>query len=281
MAESERPSFLGQYWLLPMRGFSYESQPPRDLASDAHLESPSQWLRLLSVLERAKAGDFSELGRLPNIISSSDDEQAIECGLRLMAHAGSKSLRKGLSRFFSHPNPITRSAALDAARFTCDLALVEPLLEFLRSAGDSDRLLVMSVLSGLLEAEPATLYDDADTIAPDAYEKLVQQRAGSLRKRFGDTAAILNGKLLDFWHVLDRIESLCRDENAFSLSGLISIYINYFEAMTGARCVGLFDGELAAQTSAILAAVERFRYNSRPEDFLPGQRYFFGHPVSD
>jgi hypothetical protein len=81
--------------------------------------------------------------------------------------------------------------------------------------------------------------------------------------------------------VLHRIEELCRNEEAFELSGLISIYIKYFEAMTGVPCVGLFDSEITAQTSAILAVVEKFHYNASLEHFVPGYRYFFGHRVPD
>ena len=281
MLKSERPSFLGQHWLLAPRGFTYESAAPSDLASDANLDSPNEWLSLLCVLERAKAGDFSQLSRLSKIISSSSDEQVIECGMRLLGHAGSHSQRMELRRFFSHPDPNARSAALDAVRFSCDLALVEPLLEFGRTANPSNRLLVMSVLSGLLEPEPATIYDDTETMASDAYEKVVRRKTSLVQQEFGQAAPILNGRLLDLHHVLDRIESLTRDENAFQLSGLISIYIKYFEALTGVRCVGLFDSEIAANTPAILAIVERVHHNGLLERFQPGRRYFFGHLVPD
>lgn len=272
-----RPWFVGEDWLFPSRGFSYEKPPS---ASDFdQLLSDDEWLSLLSAFEKLRKGDFSCDTDLFELAARTSDSEIRESALCLLGHAGRTECRTRLATFFGHAERDTRMSAYDAALYSGDLLLVDPLLAACVSARGDERITIMSRISHLLEPEPDLLYDDQGAMSMDDYVRLVRAARESCLVQCGQPGPVLEGRPLSLDYVIDRIETLCGGGEAYEFSGTIAMYVQMFEAMSGQSSVGVFDAEVAVDPVAALAMIGEFhRHRGRPT-FPAGHRYFFGHRV--
>jgi hypothetical protein len=276
-----QPSFTGEDWLQATQGLSYESVPPENLDSDENLSHDNGWIRLLCVFEQAKKGMFRNTPLLVEIVSQSEDDRLREAGIRVLGCVVPKPTCLEVTRFYSQPDFDIRLEAYGASLFTCDLRIVEPLLDARRNSSGMEKNSIMSKLSALLEPEPDSILDDTDLLSNDAYEALVRDTVHRIQERFGSNSAILNGEVLSLGHIMQKIELLCRDPDVLELGGIISRYFDFVEAMTGIPSIGLFDEDIVPRPLSILAIFEEFRESNRLRSFTPGHRYFFGHRLPD
>jgi hypothetical protein len=277
MAPPIRPDFVGSQWLLAGQGFAYEGKPPDDLAQ--RIDDADEWVRLLAIFERLKQGAFVYDTALFKLIVSSEESDIRVLGLSILRHTACHACRLGIAKLFQHVDVDTRMAAYDAALYSADLRLVEPLLLAHRNARDDERFIVMHAVSHLLEAEPDQLYDDTDEFTPDAYEHLAGTIKRDVETRCGKGAAVFEGRLLSLPYILERIERLCGGAEAVEYSGTISMYFDLFEAMTGQSSVGVFDENVTVDPHYAINMVDDFLGTGKGARFVPGQRYFFGHKL--
>ena len=168
-------------------------------------------------------------------------------------------------------------AAYEAALLSCDLAMIDSLLDARERSAGQEKLLVMSVISHLLETEPGTLYDDLDELAGDEYRRIALVRRQELEADYGRGVAILEARPLDLRYILQQIETLCDELDAVEFSGAISTYVDFFEAMTGYSSVHVFGEDVTVNCYRAIEMIATFQQSGTTGHYQPGQRYFFGH----
>lgn len=277
MKLSIRPDFVGSQWLLAGQGFAYKEKSPEILSY--RIDDADEWIRLLAIFECLKQGKFGNDLALFNLIVASEDPDIRFLGLTLLRHTAGHTVRFRIAELFQHADVDTRMAAYDAALYSADLNLVEPLLLAHRNTRNNERLVVMHALTHLLEAEPDKLYDDSDELPPDAYLRITDNIKNNIESRCGKGVAVFEGRLLSLPYILERIELLCSGVDAVEFSGTISMYFDLFEAMTGQSCVGVFDENVTVDPHYAINVVDDFQHTGKVERFLPGQRYFFGNKL--
>ena len=272
-----RPDFIGKGWLLPPQGFEYEKPTPEEILRLA--DPKDEWLRLVKSFERLKNGYFDEDVSLFQLVSSSQDSDIWYAGLRILGHAASRDCRWAMRVLFRHPVEDTRMAAYDAALYSADLRLIEPLLVACRNSQREERITIMSRLSHMLEYEPGDLYDDMGELSQEEYEERVVSASRACEKRYGADVAIFEGSPLSLARIAGRVETLCESSEAYEYSGTISMYFDLIEAMTGHSTAGVFDSEITVDPHAAIRVVAELQRSGALERFQPGKRYFFGHPL--
>ena len=277
MEQSTRPDFVGSQWLMPGQGFAYESTPPDNLA--AHVDDDNEWMRLLATFEQMKKGKLEHDVSLFKLVSRSGNPEIRFLGLTLLRHVASQTCRLGIAQFFDHQDVDTRMAAYDAALYSSDLRLIDPLLRKHRHSKGDERFVIMHAISHLLETEPGKLYDDMSELSPDEYERLTRATMRDVETRCGKGPAVFESRLLSLAYVIERIETLCGSDDAVEYSGAISTYFDLFEAMSGYSCVGVFDDDVMVDPHYAMELVDEFQETRKVGAFLPGQRYFFGHKL--
>jgi hypothetical protein len=271
---SKKPDFVGEDWATVPRGYTFASEPPPDLVSNQNLQNPNEWIRLLCIFQRAKLGVFKELYLLPDLIRQSEDFYVRLAGLRLLGGASSEPLLMSITAFYSHPDFDTRLAAYTASASSGNLNFVNPLLEvMLKKARGLEQDMISDELSKMLEPEPDVVCEPRSK----EYKITVQKIMNKIQ--VGRKSSILFGKLLDLNYLIDRIEMLASSPDVQDYSGLLSDYVMLFESMTGTPSVGLFDDEINARVSRILATLNAFRQSGKLSLYQLGQRYFFGHVI--
>lgn len=274
---SNRPEFVGRQWLLAGQGLAYQGESPADLAR--RIDDPGEWNRLLAIFERMKRGELQLDNVLLQLTAKSEDPEIRFLGLTLLRHTASRECRLCIAGFFLNEDIDTRTAAYDAALYSADLRLVEPLLSAYRSARGDERSVIMHAITHLLEPEPDQLYDDTGELSVDEYDRATRAILQGVEARHVGGAAVFEGRLLSLPRVLERIELLCGDPEAIEHSGTIGTYFDLFEAMTGQSCVGVFDETVSVDPYSAMRLIDEFRETDRPARFTPGQRYFFGHEL--
>ena len=277
MTKTERPTFVGEEWLLPRQGFSYRLAAPGNLAD--RTTDANEWIRLLALCERLKRGELDQDEALFNLVTASGNPELRVFGLRVLGHTASRDRRMALATFYDDPDEDTRIAAYEATLFACDLRLVEPLLSVYERSRGSERIMVMSVLSHLVEPEPDVVYDDNDELSADEYQWVVRRKVRELEARHGIQVAIFEASPLSVIQILGRIDTLCDEPDAIELSGSISRYVDFLEAMTGIPSVGVFEEGVTVNCHHARRVVSQCHRNG-PERYHLGCRYFFGTALS-
>jgi hypothetical protein len=111
----------------------------------------------------------------------------------------------------------------------------------------------------------------------DTYVKHVLARHAELTKQLGESAFVFRGRLLDVeWMARCCLADLARGKFEPEMR-------HKFEAMTGIDCsrfYSRFDGVNGRLDPLAAASVlEAFLASPECKAFVPGQRYFFGHPI--
>jgi len=277
MDRSSRPEFVGPGWLLPPQGFSYRSKAPVGLVDRTN--DADEWTRFLALVEQLKRAAFDQAFSLLELVSRTGAADIRILGLRVLGHAAPNGSRERLAEFFRHDERETRVAAYEAALFSCDLAMIDPLLDARERSAGQEKLQIMSVISHLLETEPDTLYDDLDELTADEYRRIAFIGRQKLEADHGRGIAIFEARPLELDYILQRIEALCDELDAVEFSGAISTYVDFFEAMTGYSSRHVFDESVTVNCHRAIEMVATFQQSGTLEQYQPGQRYFFGHRV--
>jgi hypothetical protein len=275
---TQRPSFVGDRWNRSEQGYHYASAPPPDLADDHYLQSDIDWLVFLCVFEKAKAGDWSRLNLLPQLVQRNWDPYLSGEALDLLGAAGPKPLLKEVIPFMFHPVYDIRLDAYAAAGMSYDLMFMEPLLKARTQHLSGERGMIANVLSDLLESKASAIAEPM-RISHQAYEELVRKTAKEVVEKAGPGVPVFEGSTLQLKHITDRILAFTQDRNVQDYAGTLMDLLHRFEAMTGVPRPGLFEGEGTPLTLSIRALVIDFIEKGGLAKFQPGQRYFFGHAI--
>lgn len=277
---TKRPEYIGPTWLKHSTGFAFASPPPEELALDSYLLSPDLWERVVSITLQAQRGDFRNVGALIDAVNLTADPEFGMCAVKVFAHASPLSILPRLTAVFEHIDYDIRVESYTAPILSCDLSLVEPLLQLLPNRKGDEREYIATTLWDLLEAKRGEnaqlieLDEDYDSLLPVA-----RRMASEFSERFGAQTAILYGAPLDLSILIETIRGLCDQEDYRDMGGVIGELLSIFEAMTGVGRAGCLTSDCTPVLPRIDAVLDTFVQSGRIEHFKPGCRYFFGHPI--
>ena len=247
----------------------------------AQTDVDNPWLRLTSVLESAKTGNFDQLGTLFDGLRDSDNSVLWRATFELMGDAGTSSFLKRVLDEFStelwdQPDPIYQRHVAYALAQSGLLWAVPVLLEFYLGNNDRRETGIISILlSRMLEAEPGAIA--IATNSDDEYRGLVEQKYRELRTLTRtDEAPVMAGQPFSVRGVVEQLYDSIRAQSP--PAPLIRHYRHLFEAATGSNCSAFFAaGEL--QSRKALAIIEEFLINGGLTPYEDGIRYFYSHPI--
>jgi hypothetical protein len=276
-------------------GFYFTAEPPADIGAPKYLHDANPWVVLSCALVRLRNGDF---GVFPAVVDAmlAENEQAlwVSAGM-LFAFAAPPSVLNELRRLYG---PAELSKYPEMVRQYCktlchsmESTCLGAVIDAYRSTQDEDvRVLVAEYLSHIWEDEPGLvakgpILETAPEPPPpfemkyydyDTYERRLRELAARVEP---GTRYVLGGATFSVLRLAERILAHAR-------AGEDSVRTNFermvFEANTGISCRSFFveDGpQTRFRPLSAAAIVEGFLEDPRSRRFVPGQRYFFGHPV--
>jgi hypothetical protein len=271
-----RPSFIGKAWLAPSQGFSYLEELPPGITGRQH---KNEWLTFISIVEKLKVGDFRACKYLADLTKKTTHLEIKFLALRIIGYCFTQDNFITLCGFFMHPVREIRIAAYESALYSCTTDFIEPLLLALMNKDFDEKLEIMSSISHLLEKEPDELYDDAEKISHKEYINTALLKKKVFDNNFGVDVPIFESAPHNIFYLIERIEYLCESEDFQEFGGIISMYFDLFEAMTGWPTVGVFDSSINVNKEFTLNLISSIRRSGILDKFKIGKRYFFGNEL--
>jgi hypothetical protein len=292
---TQKPDFLKHLFVKKGLGYWTPEGLPVNLLDPQALRDRNPWIVLTALVERAKRGDFKNLGLIfPCLRASAEGAFWYACSYALSDAAPAPVLRQLVNEFRSEiwdkKDLWTTEYVVDTLYHSLRLWTVPILLKFYLEIEDPVRLsestddwdqpsliLIPRYLSQLLETEPGPIAE-SDFPHPE-YGALVQGIYEQRCRELGSPeVAILNGKPFSV-----------RSATEWLLAALTADEINeqevaegrmLFEASTGVDCRPFFkDFKLQPLTAA--GIVEDFLDSLDAAKYKDGVRYFFGHRIPD
>lgn len=280
LSTNQRPPYVSKHWLRHFHGFAFIGDPPLDLLDDRYLDSSNLWERVVCITLQAQHGDFRNVDLLLDVVDSTMDVHFGLSALRVFVHAAPSPLLPKISSTFNHLDYDIRIESLTAPALTCDLSVVEPLIDLIPQRSGEEREYLSGTLWDLLDSqrdeESELIHLDQDA---DAQVALARQLKQKFIDQYSQQTAILWGAPLDLSQLITQVRRMCAHVEHNDLGGDIHELISIFEAMTGMSCIGCFTKDCAPIRTEISKVLNCFEQSGRTSEFKLGQRYFFGHPI--
>jgi hypothetical protein len=300
------PRFLYGCFDWRVNGYHWASEPDIDLTSDGALTSENPFVVLAAVVECAKRGDHSQATRLVPFFTRHEPFALARVALLAFADIAMSGDLHHLEQALRCEDNAVRTYAGEAAGNCGSLALVPAMLDAWR-AGERihDWEMIGFALSDVLEpscgeiANHVGIRDQEElTIVPrtEAARRLVEalnrsrREAGfepspfpglvmaehaRLSQLLGPHAFVWAGGELDMTRFVRVFLERVKDP-APGVGRFIGLR-HRFEAWTGERCDDFFHA-FAPRRLDMAAMLEDF-LRTKAASYVPGQRYFFGHPI--
>ncbi|ESX87334.1 hypothetical protein [Mesorhizobium sp. LSHC412B00] len=255
------------------------------------LQSDEIWEQIAGLFLACEVGDLSALHRIPSIIKESDAYLVWQAGTNLAGLAGNLSSVKDVFKPFEKDGSGTEYFMTIALGQTLDPDAIEMLLTLHNDASDEEtRYQIERELSYLLEdtngpiirgADESIESEDEETVhiinRQDYFPKVTAALSLVRAQLPVPNTPILGGKVFDVVKLARRL--LERVGSAAPEIGRIHRHRLIFEAATGVNCAAFFDSPVKLNSLQATAILETFLDSDDVKRFVPGQRYFFGHPV--
>lgn len=264
----------------------------------ASKDDSSPWRAYYRILLSCRNGDFSSLSQLIPLMKKSPGDLIWTASAMLAGWAGSWDFILSFDhdfRAFHRGEEAVVPYLTTTYGASCRLEAVKSLIALHQVASDSsDRSDIEKEISFLLESENGDIWWGAKeeqefefvgdelvgrTLVDRAsYYSTVERRLAQVEISVGKkSASVLDGGLLDMNALIRRIDqSLARvdvHQDRLYRQRLA------LEATTGVNCTGFFDKDLNLLPIGAAAVVESLLESGELNEFIPGQRYFFGHPI--
>nr|WIE91134.1 hypothetical protein P9270_027040 [Mesorhizobium sp. WSM4875] len=255
------------------------------------LGSDEIWEQIAGLFLACELGDFSALRRIPAIMKGSDAYLVWRAVTNLAGLAGTLGFVKDIFKPFEKDGSGSEYFMATALGLTLDPDAIRMLLTLHNDASDEEtRYQVERELSYLLEdtngpisrgADESIESEDRDTVHIINREKYFPKVEDALSLMLGQlpgpNTPILGGKVFDVVKLARQL--LERVGGAAPEIGRVHRHRLIFEAATGVNCAAFFDSPVKLNSLQATAILETFLDSGDVRRFVPGQRYFFGHPI--
>lgn len=262
------------------------------------LGSSDPWDVLVDVLVRCQNGDFSQLDHLIPLRSHDHGFLFAKAVSELAGYAGTLPF---ITRYFSAMENRIHLAGMQyhtavVLSSSMSLGAVGPLMRLHDAATESDALIQISQqLSYLLESDNADIWFGAEEetkpadeesldvvriVHRQAFKEAVHKRYNAVAENVGSLQTpVFQGEPYSVVRIAERLLERLRSNDP--QQGRIYRERMAFEAATGIDCTSFLnaDGELMRMDATTI--VTTFLDSSVTRKFVPGQRYFFGHPIPE
>jgi hypothetical protein len=261
-------------------GFHLRDDDLSKYDSAALLAHGGDWQTVAAANLMCRRGDTSRLSSLIALLKRTDDTELWDAIVNLIGFAGNWALIhetfKSLSGRFEEIDVRYNVAALLGS--SCDLRAIPFLLDLYRVSRPDDEAAdqIMREISVLLERSDGEIfYLRQEQVSSTTLARSVNILIASLD--LGATK-VFEAQAIDIvelaQRLLSRLDSPHLQRERFSRGKLV------FEAATGIDCSQFFDEIGRLNRLAAVAVLEDF-LDGDHLNFVPGQRYFFGHPIPD
>lgn len=276
---SERPSYISSSWMRCTEGLAFLSTPPAHIAADTTLDSPSDWEQLACITLQAEAGDFRNMEKLLQLISSSRDDHLRDCAVRVFSMAAPTNVVDQLITVFRHPSLETRIEAYSASLAVGRLNIVRALARRRTEAKSDERERIMDHISATLEPEGDELELVESRLSDDAFIARVEEICADLETRFGKQTAFYLGEPLAAAKLATWIAQECGGEDPVIAGGRIADQLAMLEGMTGISYAGCLDVDCMPVLPKISHFLNRLQQSGALDRLRPGLRYFFNREL--
>jgi hypothetical protein len=247
------------------------------------LDRRSDWENLFAINLLCRGGDFSKLNNVKDILLRSDDSLIWDAGVNILACAGGWNVvTNSLNHFrgLQH-NEWVRYHLSALIGLSCDIRAVGPLVDLYSKATNprEDRDQTLRELSYLLESDDGAIFYSRHH---DPSWESVSELVEPIRLSVADAIVgmkVFEAQTFDVVQLARRLLAQLRAEDAQSERFYRGLLI--FEAATGVNCTNLFNEKDRLHRLAVVAVLEEFLEVENSSRFVPGTRYFFGHPIQD
>lgn len=271
-------------------GFHIRNRPLADFDSEELLSSSFGIDRFVGILAQCQSGQFSRIGELIPLLVEMDDYLLWQAGADLCGIAGSwlqvSDFVKDFLRTMPQDSPTNVPALV--LGLSCNIHAVESLIALHERTKDVESLYqIEGELSLILEKEESFLWfgarpkdDDDNELDRRGYYSIVNAvRAENMSALASEHTPIFEGEVFDVivlaHRLIKRLNAIPIPKERVDRERLI------FEGNTGVDCTSFYDDGGRLNPLAAVAVVETFLDSEEASKFVPGQRYFFGHPVPD
>jgi hypothetical protein len=273
--ELDEPGFLDY---VAFTGWDYRRPPPADVRDSRYLEGGDPWLTFCCILERAKLGDFEERRRLPALWQT-DDVELRFAAQYLLASIGRQEDMRAFEADILAEDTGWRMETADHASVSGSLTFVEAFMRGYRLAfGETTRHAMEEGLANLLTPDPDSRLVVDCLLCTDraAGEERLRTLARKQRDAYGRDVSLYRAVPVTVDALIGDIERvLAEDEPIESFAHLQSL-VTRLQTMVGFSRASMFDEEAEVWDES---AIRRALAASAELGFVPGVRYFFGHPA--
>ncbi len=284
-------------------GFHFSGPVPPDLASSRYLQSEDPEDVICSVLAYAQAGQFAPCSRLLDLMARHDDADVWGACSTLLSFAAPRTILQDLVPLAERLRTQRGTDAPlqwvgETLAKSHESWVVPVILRLFEQIQSYDQYMALPVhLSLLLEPKPAGIDSGPRRLQeanlPDWYEptpawgiaeytRMVEARYAELITALPTTdySCLFDGELLTVRQVasraLDRIKRTSEENLRVTQTRML------LEAYTGEDFSGFYEvNEHRFLPLHASTRLEAFLEDVTADRFMPGKRYFFGHPVPD
>ena len=270
---------------MPYRELALGFHPPEldfgSLDPEQLLRSGRDWKIVAAVNMLCRSGDFSKIDYLVPILKRDDDSQMWDAVVKIAGFGGSwtqvSRSTQQLVGILDRPGVRYYIALLLGA--ACDTRAIDPLLDLYRTSEDSEeaRNQIMRELSVLLEPADETIFlARQDNLPYREVVEIAKSRLETISSTL-DGYTLFEAQNLDIPRLArrlwDRLDLEQLQSERFYRGRLV------FEAATGVNCTAFYDQLGRLNRLAAMGILEEFLESDQVNRLVPGQRYFFGHPI--
>lgn len=279
--------------------FYYDNQPKLFLDS-----RKNGWRIFYSVLERAKAGDLSQMEALHEWIYPTFYHVLSNACLGLLGDAGNESDLNRIRSILDHAPEEFLGGAARAAANTGYLSFVPPMLSAWKRSisGDAHSQIGLAIadimvpfgsqiaeLSSTHDVSPELLQKlvDRKQLSPaepwvptqTEFEQLVLRRYDELKSLYPGNVSLWQGDPFDVQKLIREMMSRAQ-QGVQEMQGVFIAQRHKLEATIGWNLSSAFKDRVPNPLGA-MALLEDILENVDLDRFVIGRRYFFGHLVND
>lgn len=275
---AEKPNYLNGTFNWRGLGYSFNSEPPKDLFSHpANQDNP--WSCIGQFLACCRNGEVPDTDILQIIVQEDNinDPLLLQACYDLLGDTARKGEIEFLERLMKTGSKNQKLSAAWTAQWTASLALIPAMIYAFKSfTRTADKETISAAISNILEDEECDveLYDYEGN--DESYATLVMQRTEELLKKWPGYERFYSGKPLDTLSLITRFRDIVFDivnKDKMPQTSLI-ILRRWFETATGSDCSHMFSNQ-RFNPQAALDILDDW-IDSNTVEYIKGYKYFFG-----
>ncbi len=281
----ERPDYLMGTFDWRGLGYSFGSEPPRDLLSQS-AKSDEPWNCIGQFIARCRSGEVPNTGILQDIVKKDNINEPLllQACYDLLGDVAGKNEIDFFDHLIRNGSKNQKMSASWAGQWTASIELLPAMLCAFKSIKRTeDKQAITAIISNILEGESGDddleLYDYEGN--DESYAELVMQRADDLARQWPGCERFYAGMPLDTYALITRFREVVSDmvdRDKVPQESLILLR-RWFESSTGTDCSSMFLNQRFNPQASVDLLDDWF--DSNTIEYIKGGKYFFNFQCSN